>query len=443
MHMEPDLSAVIMAGGRGERLGADKADILLGDRTLLSRTVDLLRPLTDDLVVVLRSDQLLAQVPLGVRLVRDMAPYEGVLAGIAAGLHSSRHEWALVVACDMPFLSASLVGYLASLRSGYDVVVPRLKAGLEPLHALYRRACLPGVLTALRAGQRRLVSFYDQLRVREVDETSLRPHDPDLRSVFNVNTREDLALAARLLAERDPAAGIGGPGSSSGLGWTADGAAPLAVRTESGSMPPIDVPDIVVRRLPYYLRALVVMANRGDQVVSSRDLGEWLGASPAQIRKDLSYYGEFGKQGLGYDVGNLRDELRAILQADRDWPVALVGAGALGAALVNYPVFSRGRFPIVAVFDLDPAKQGRRMRPDLEVQDVATMQPAISERGIRVAIVAVPADAAQEVADELVSCGIRAILNYAPIRLSLPPHVRCEDLDPVALLQSMTYYLRP
>ncbi len=185
------------------------------------------------------------------------------------------------------------------------------------------------------------------------------------------------------------------------------------------------------------------MANRGDEVVSSKELGEWLGVSPAQIRKDLSYFGEFGKQGLGYSVPYLRDELRAILQTDRDWPVALVGAGALGTALVNYPVFSRGRYPIVAVFDSDPHKQGRRMRSDLVVQEVEAMQQAIGERRIQVAIVAVPADAAQLVADELVACGIRAILNYAPIRLVVPSEVRVEDIDPVALLQSMTYYLRP
>jgi len=221
-----------------------------------------------------------------------------------------------------------------------------------------------------------------------------------------------------------------------------DPADPAAALTGS-RLPPRQVPAVVIGRLPYYLRALEFMAQRGDRVVSSRDLGEWLGASPAQIRKDLSHFGEFGTQGLGYDVVRLRDALRAILQADRDWPVALVGAGALGSALVHYPVFSRGRFPIVAVFDSDPAKVGRPMRPDLVVQDVAAMLPTIRERGIQAAILAVPASAAQQVADELVACGVRAILNYAPLRLSLPPDVHCEDLDPVALLQSMTYYLRP
>ncbi len=206
-------------------------------------------------------------------------------------------------------------------------------------------------------------------------------------------------------------------------------------------MPPKDAPDIVVRRLPYYLRALAQAAERDQTVVSSQELGAWLGVSPAQIRKDLSYFGEFGKQGLGYEVAYLRDQLRAILRADRDWQVVLVGAGALGTALAHYPVFTYGQFPIVAVFDNDPAKHDRRLREDLVVQPVAGMEQAICDRGIRVGILAVPAGAAQEVAEGLVACGIEAILNYAPIRLSLPEHVRVQDIDPVAVLQSMTYYL--
>jgi redox-sensing transcriptional repressor len=206
-------------------------------------------------------------------------------------------------------------------------------------------------------------------------------------------------------------------------------------------MPPKDVPDIVVRRLPYYLRALGQAAQRGETVVSSQALGAWLGVSPAQIRKDLSYFGEFGKQGRGYEVAYLRDQLRAILHADRTWPVVLVGAGALGTALAHYPVFSRGQFPIVALFDNDPEKFGRRLREDLVVQPVAEMEQAICDRGISLGILAVPAEAAQEVAEGLVACGIRAILNYAPIRLSLPAHIHVQDIDPVAVLQSMTYYL--
>lgn len=444
--MQGDLSAVILAGGRGERLGADKADILLGGRTLLARTVDALRPLTDDLVVVLRAGQRLAHTPPGVRRAEDLAPYEGVLAGVAAGLQACRSEWALVVACDMPFLSQRLIHYLCELRDGNDVVVPRLPAGLEPLHALYHRNCLPAMLASLQAGKRRLVSFYAGLRVRYVEEPALRRVDPELRSLFNINTPDDLALAAAVAAPGAHAtdrAFLPTLDALSAEDPATPGSTPTDLSPEGANMMPKGVPDVVVRRLPYYLRSLVYMANRGDEVVSSKELGEWLGVSPAQIRKDLSYFGEFGKQGLGYSVPYLRDELRAILQTDRDWPVALVGAGALGTALVNYPVFSRGRYPIVAVFDSDPHKQGRRMRSDLVVQEVEAMQQAIGERRIQVAIVAVPADAAQLVADELVACGIRAILNYAPIRLVVPSEVRVEDIDPVALLQSMTYYLRP
>lgn len=201
------------------------------------------------------------------------------------------------------------------------------------------------------------------------------------------------------------------------------------------------VPEVVVRRLPLYLRSLVHIARRGQEVVSSRELGEWLGISPAQIRKDLSYFGEFGRQGYGYEVTFLRDQLRAILHVDRAWKIALVGAGALGNALAHYPGFASWNYHIVAVFDNDPAKFGRRLREDLVVRPMSELAETVSEREIRLAIIAVPADAAQEVADELVAAGVQGILNYAPIRLVLPEGVHAAEIDPVSSLQSMTYYL--
>ncbi|NLD71878.1 MAG: molybdenum cofactor guanylyltransferase [Chloroflexi bacterium] len=204
--MQPEISAVVLAGGRGERLGMDKADVVLGGKTLLLRSLSLLAPLTDDPVVVLRPGQSLHGGPPPARVVRDLAPYAGVLAGMAAGLQACRHDWAIVVACDMPFLNADLLAHMISLRDEHDIVVPRLTVGLEPLHALYHRRTLPAIRRAMDAGRRRLVSFYEGLDVRYVDEPTLLRLDPELRSLFNVNTPPDLALAEEWLAAAPPRA---------------------------------------------------------------------------------------------------------------------------------------------------------------------------------------------------------------------------------------------
>ena len=191
-------SAVILAGGRGERLRHDKAMLELGGVPLLERQRSLLTQLSDDLIVVQRADQHL--VAGNVRLVPDLSPYTGVLAGLAAGLSAARHPWAIVVACDMPFLSLSLLRHMLALREGYDIVVPRLEVGFEPLHALYGHRCLPPLLQALAAGQKRVVSFYGSLRVRYVLPEEIAPYDPLLRSFYNINTPEDLAQARQWIA---------------------------------------------------------------------------------------------------------------------------------------------------------------------------------------------------------------------------------------------------
>ncbi|MFH1085941.1 MAG: redox-sensing transcriptional repressor Rex [Chloroflexota bacterium] len=201
-----------------------------------------------------------------------------------------------------------------------------------------------------------------------------------------------------------------------------------------------DVPEVVVARLPLYLRALEHMAERGHQVVSSLELGAEAGVSSAQIRKDLSYFGEFGKQGLGYDVAYLREQLQRILQLDRCWNMLVVGAGALGHALVNYRAFEGHPYRIVAVFDGDPRKVGQPVG-HLAIQPMGALCAAIQALDVTIGILAIPAEAAQGVAEELVSCGIRAILNYAPIHLVLRPGVRVSYLDPVASLQGMSYFL--
>lgn len=202
------------------------------------------------------------------------------------------------------------------------------------------------------------------------------------------------------------------------------------------------IPDIVIHRLPVYLRALDLMARQGKRITSSQELGERLGISSAQIRKDLSHFGEFGKQGTGYDVEYLRDQLRSILKVDRVWPMAVVGAGDLGHALANYKGFANRGFQVVAVFDADPQKIGQRIG-SLVVESMDMLTKRIAEMGIRIGIIAVPAEAAQDVANRLIEGGVRAILNYAPITLSVPEGVRVEYIDPVLALQSMTYYLEP
>lgn len=200
------------------------------------------------------------------------------------------------------------------------------------------------------------------------------------------------------------------------------------------------VPDIVVGRLPVYLRALSAMQAAGRQVTSSQELADWLGISSAQIRKDLSHFGEFGKQGTGYSVVMLQERLRHILHLNREWPVIVVGAGNIGSAIASYSGFERRGFRVVGVFDNDPGKIGAQAGPFV-VQDAARMGEFIRAHEIRHAMLAVPAEHAQSVADTLVEAGIIAILNYAPINLVAPPHVHVEYIDPVAHLQKMTFYI--
>jgi redox-sensing transcriptional repressor len=200
------------------------------------------------------------------------------------------------------------------------------------------------------------------------------------------------------------------------------------------------IPDIVVGRLPLYLRALQRMVQEGQSITSSHELGERLGISAAQIRKDLSLFGEFGKQGTGYQIKYLIDELRHILKVDRTWDMVVVGAGDVGHALSRYQGFEERGFRVFMVFDKDPAKIGTRVGP-FEIQSTDNMTHVIREHGIVVAMLAVPADQAQAVANILVEAGIKAILNYAPINLVVPEGVYVQNTDPVTHLQRMSYYL--
>jgi redox-sensing transcriptional repressor len=201
-----------------------------------------------------------------------------------------------------------------------------------------------------------------------------------------------------------------------------------------------NTPDIIVGRLPQYLRSLQRMAREGRQVTSSQELGERLRISAAQIRKDLSQFGEFGKQGTGYSIPYLIEQLQQILNIDHDWDVVVVGAGDIGNALARYKGFINRGFRVAAIFDNDPVKIGTEVG-DFVILDSAWMIETIREANIQIAMITVPAQNAQGVADKLVEAGIKAILNYAPISLNLPPGVLVQYIDPSLHLQRMTYYL--
>ncbi|MGI8553577.1 MAG: redox-sensing transcriptional repressor Rex [Dehalococcoidia bacterium] len=203
----------------------------------------------------------------------------------------------------------------------------------------------------------------------------------------------------------------------------------------------IDIPEVVIERLPIYARALQRLVDQGREVVSSQDLGDQLGVTPAQIRKDLSYFGRFGKQGRGYNVRRLLEALRQILGLDRKWTMALIGVGHLGKAIIHYGGFDPQGFHVVAAFDSDRETVGEKVA-GLTVQHVDDLPVALSLRPVDIGIVAVPAEQAQPMIELLVHSGIKAILNYAPIAAHVPPGVHVRYIDPVLALQSMTFYVK-
>ena len=200
------------------------------------------------------------------------------------------------------------------------------------------------------------------------------------------------------------------------------------------------IPDIIIGRLPVYLRALQQLADKGVQTTSSQELGEVVGISAAQIRKDISQFGEFGKQGTGYAIPFLIERLRDILNVNRVWDVAIVGMGDVGHALAHYQGFVNRGFRVAMVFDNDPKKIGQKVS-GFETYSTEVMIEKIRQAKIKIAMLAIPASSAQEVADLLVKAGVKAILNYAPISLNVPDDVHVQYIDPVTHLQRMTYYL--
>lgn len=205
-------------------------------------------------------------------------------------------------------------------------------------------------------------------------------------------------------------------------------------------MKSLKISEAVVRRLPIYLRFLNELNMRNVQTVSSQDLGQKLELNPAQIRKDLAYFGEFGKKGIGYDVVYLIEKIRQILKLDQHINVALVGAGNLGRALSNYNAYLRDNMKIVAVFDAVSDKIGARIN-NLAVQPMSELIETIHRLKVRIGIITVPAGEAQNVADEFVKAGVEAILNFAPVIIKVPNEVRVHHADFTTELQSLAYYL--
>jgi len=200
--MDP-ISVIVLAGGASQRMGTNKALLPAGQQqTLVSRVVGNLRALSDDIVLVSNSPELYAD--LDVRHASDRFQAAGPLAGLHAGLLAARHAWAFVAACDMPLVNHRLVRYMVVLAAGYDAVVPRVGRSIEPLHALYSRACLPAIEACLQSEQRRVISFYPDVRVRYVDQREIAIFDRAGRTFSNANTPEEWERLRVLLTSEHP-----------------------------------------------------------------------------------------------------------------------------------------------------------------------------------------------------------------------------------------------
>lgn len=203
----------------------------------------------------------------------------------------------------------------------------------------------------------------------------------------------------------------------------------------SGDLP---VPKAVVSRLSLYLRELQHLVRDGQETTSSTQLGKLLGFTDAQVRKDLAYFGQFGYPGIGYRCSELIDAIKRILGTNQPWPLAIVGLGNLGRALLGYRGFQQQGFRIVAAFDTDPSKVGTLV-DGIPVYHLDDVERVVKEHQIRLAIIAVPATAAQRVADVLVAANIEGILNFAPVMLNLPKHVRTVGVDLAIELEQLSF----
>ena len=212
-------------------------------------------------------------------------------------------------------------------------------------------------------------------------------------------------------------------------------------RKNNQRAPSEQVSELTAGRLSVYLRSLNVLDAAGVKTVSSKALAEQFHLNAAQIRKDLAYFGEFGIRGVGYYVKELKRQLRVILGLDRTVRVAVIGAGNLGMALADYPGFRQEGFAIVAMFDAERAKVGRRSKGGVRIHHISDFADHVAREHIDIAVIAVPAEAAQPVADTVIAAGIRAILNFAPGTLQGPASVKLKNVDLTVSMESLSFFL--
>jgi redox-sensing transcriptional repressor len=201
------------------------------------------------------------------------------------------------------------------------------------------------------------------------------------------------------------------------------------------------IPKATITRLSFYSRQLELLEFDGYRMVSSEKLAWLCQVNPAQVRKDLGYFGDFGIRGVGYDVRDLNHEIKKILAVNREWNMAIVGIGNLGSALIRYQNFATRGFHIVAAFDADSRKIGHVVGPNLIIQDMIALKRSVQELGIKIGIIATPPSVAQNVADALIDADVRAILNFSPVQLQIPDHTRVEHIDFTVKLDVFTYKL--
>jgi redox-sensing transcriptional repressor len=200
-----------------------------------------------------------------------------------------------------------------------------------------------------------------------------------------------------------------------------------------------EIPEATVARLPVYLRALVVLSERSVATVSSEALAHAAGVNSAKLRKDLSYLGTYGTRGVGYDVDYLRYQIARQIGLTQDWSVVIVGIGNLGHALANYPGFVSRGFQIAGLVDSDPGRVGEKVG-DLEIAPLEALPNIVAEHHVSIGVIATPEANAQDVCDRLVAAGVRSILNFAPIVLSVPPQVDVRKVDLSIELQILAYH---
>lgn len=203
-------------------------------------------------------------------------------------------------------------------------------------------------------------------------------------------------------------------------------------------MKTLKIPEATIIRLSVYSRHLTEVDRKGIITTSSGDIADGVGVSPAQVRKDLAYFGEFGTRGVGYNVKDLRQHILRILGLSVDWSVTLVGVGNLGLALSSYKGFSERGFIITSIFDSDPSKVGT-MIGNVEVLPIDRLEEVVKQNRTQIGIVAVSAAAAQEIADQLIKAGVQAILNFAPVVLNVPPEIELRNVDLVVNLEVLTF----